>query len=148
MPKGPAQDAHSGYVGAGSRLTGRLHAPGPFNVNGDFTGEILSEDVVSVGTAGSFEGKIFARKVVVEGGGRITGEIDAQEVEVRSGGAIIGVSVQAASLTLEPQSNADGARFHIRHDFERSRPAADQHPSRDHAGESFDPGASATDRGD
>lgn len=124
MTREPPRDAHSGYVGAGSRLSGRLHAPGPFNVNGAFAGEIHSEDVVSVGTEGFFEGRIFARKVVVERGGRIAGEIDAQEVEVRAGGAIVGVAVQAARLTLEAESDTDGARFQIQPDFRRSRPTA------------------------
>ena len=140
MVKEMSRDAHSGYVGAGSRLTGRLNAPGPFNVNGSFAGEIYSEDVVSVGAEGFFEGRIFARKVVVEGGGKVAGEIDAHEVEVRSRGVIVGVAVQAARLTLEAESNADGARFRIRPDFVRSRPAADDAvPGQDAGGA---PGAS------
>ena len=106
-------DAHSGYVAAGSTLTGRLRAPGPFHVNGTFTGEILSEDRVSVGTDGNFDGTIVARKVVVEGGGRITGKIQAEEVQVRAGGMIAGAGVRAARLLLEADGNAEGAVLHI-----------------------------------
>lgn len=127
MSRAPATDAHSGYVGAGCELNGRLHAPGPFHVNGAFHGEILSEDVVSVGKGGAFEGNIFARRVVVESGGRIAGEIEADEVEVGSGGSIAGVSVQSASLSLAPGSNADGARFRVRRDFRR-RPRGEREP--------------------
>lgn len=122
MIRDPSRDAHSGYVGAGSRLSGKLNAPGPFNVNGEFVGEIRSEDEVSVGTSGNFDGRIFAQRVVVEEGGRVSGEIDAQDVIVRSGGSIAGVAVQAASLTLEAQSDADGAHFEIRREFQRNRP--------------------------
>lgn len=114
---------HSGFVGAGSRFTGNLEAPGPFNLNGGFSGEIRSEDVVSVGAEGRFEGNIQAREVVVEQGGRIVGEIDADRVEVQAGGVIAGVAVRAASLVLDADSNADGARFDIRRDYSRSRPA-------------------------
>ena len=121
MARDPSRDAHSGYVGSGSRLSGRLNAPGPFNVNGEFAGEIRSEDEVSVGNSGNFDGRIFAERVVVEDGGRVSGEIDAQAVVVRSGGSIAGVAVQAASLTLEARSDADGARFQIHRDFERTR---------------------------
>lgn len=121
MSKTPSRDAHSGYVGAGCELNGRLHAPGPFHVNGVFHGEILSEDVVSVGKGGAFEGTVCARRVVVEGGGRITGEIEADEVEVGPGGSIVGVAVRTASLSLAPGGSADGARFHVRRDFRRRR---------------------------
>ena len=122
MARDPSRDAHSGYVGSGSRLSGRLNAPGPFNVNGEFVGEIHSEDEVSVGNSGNFDGRIFALRVVVEGGGRVTGEIEAQDVIVHSGGSIAGVAVQAATLTLEAQSDADGAHFQVHHDFKRARP--------------------------
>lgn len=121
MARDPSRDAHSGYVGSGSRLSGRLNAPGPFNVNGEFVGEIHSENEVSVGNSGNFDGRIFAERVVVEEGGRVSGEIDAQAVVVRAGGSIAGVAVQAASLTLEAQSDADGAHFQIHRDFQRSR---------------------------
>lgn len=122
MARDPSRDAHSGYVGSGSRLSGRLNAPGPFNVNGEFVGEIHSEDEVSVGTSGNFDGRIHAQRVVVEGGGRVSGEIAAQDVVVHSGGSIAGVTVQAASLTLEAKSDADGAHFRIHRDFKRSSP--------------------------
>lgn len=121
MARDPARDAHSGYVGSGSRLSGRLNAPGPFNVNGEFVGEIRSEDEVSVGNSGNFDGRIFAERVVVEDGGRVSGEIDAQAVVVRAGGSIAGVAVQTASLTLEARSDADGAHFQVRRDFQRTR---------------------------
>lgn len=124
MARDPSRDAHSGYVGSGSRLSGRLNAPGPFNVNGEFIGEIRSEDEVSVGNSGNFDGRIFAERVVVEDGGRVSGEIDAQSVVVRAGGSIAGVAVQTASLTLDPESDADGAHFQVHRDFQRSRAEA------------------------
>ncbi len=120
MARDSSRDAHSGYVGSGSRLSGRLNAPGPFNVNGEFVGEIHCEDEVSVGTSGNFDGRIHAQRVVVEGGGRVSGEIAAQDVIVHSGGSIAGVAVQAANLTLEAKSDADGAHFQIHRDFKRS----------------------------
>ena len=122
MARDPSRDAHSGYVGSGSRLSGRLNAPGPFNVNGEFVGEIHSEDEVSVGNSGNFDGRIFALRVVVEGGGRVAGEIEAQDVIVHSGGSIAGVAVQAATLMLEAQSDADGAHFQVHRGFKRARP--------------------------
>ncbi len=134
MAREVSQEAYSGFVGAGSRLTGRLTAPGPFSVNGDFSGEIHSQGVVSVGTDGSFDGSIFAERVVVEDGGRVSGKIDAHEVEIRSGGVIVGVTVQAASLRLEIESNTDGARFHIHPDYQRSRPEASNPPAPNPAG--------------
>jgi cytoskeletal protein CcmA (bactofilin family) len=97
-----------------------LNAPGPFNVNGEFVGEIHSQDEVSVGNAGNFDGRIFAQRVVVEGGGRVSGEIAAQDVVVHAGGSIAGVTVQAANLTLEATSDADGAQFQIHRDYQRS----------------------------
>ena len=120
MARDPSRDAHSGYVGSGSRLSGRLNAPGPFNVNGEFVGEIHSEDEVSVGNSGNFDGRIYAQRVVVEGGGRVSGEIAAQDVIVHSGGSIAGVAVQAANPTLEAKSDADGAHFQVHRDYKRS----------------------------
>ncbi len=126
MSKTHPPDAHSGYVGSGCELNGRLHAPGPFHVNGAFRGEILSEDVVSVGKGGSFAGTVFARRVVVEGGGRIAGDIEADEVEVNSGGSIAGATVRSGSLSLAPGGDADGASFQVGRDFRRPRPGADE----------------------
>ncbi len=124
MARDPSRDAYRGYVGSGCRLSGRLKTPGSFSVNGEFVGELLSEDEVSVGHSGNFDGRIFAERVIVEGGGRVRGEIDAQAVIVRAGGSIVGVAVQAASLTLEASSDADGAHFQIQRDFQRTRTEA------------------------
>lgn len=121
MENNDKPNTHSGFVGAGSHFTGNLAAPGPFNVNGGFSGEIRSEDVVSVGAEGRFEGNIQAREVVVEQGGKVVGEIVAERVEVQAGGVIAGVAVRAASLVLDADSDADGARFDIRRDHSRTR---------------------------
>ena len=124
MKNNDKPSTHSGFVGTGSHFTGNLAAPGPFNVNGGFSGEIRSEDVVSVGAEGRFEGNIQAREVVVEQGGKVVGEIDAERVEVQAGGVIAGVAVRAASLVLDADSDADGARFDIRRDHSRTRSGA------------------------
>lgn len=124
MKNNDKPSTHSGFVGTGSHFTGNLAAPGPFNVNGGFSGEIRSEDVVSVGAEGRFEGNIQAREVVVEQGGKVVGEIDAERVEVQAGGVIAGVAVRAASLVLDADSDADGARFDIRRDHSRARSGA------------------------
>ncbi len=107
------QDAYSGFVGSGVNLTGKLRAPGPFQLNGAFHGEIRCEDVVSIGEEGVFEGEMTARKVIVKQGGRVIGNVDADEVHVLSGGIVAGVTVRAARLLLEPDGNAEGARFHV-----------------------------------
>lgn len=52
MARDPSRDVQSGYVGSGCRLSGRLNAPGLFSVDGEFVGEILSEDEVPVGNSG------------------------------------------------------------------------------------------------
>lgn len=129
MARDPSRDAHSGYVGSGSRLSGRLNAPGPFNVNGEFVGEIHSQAEVSVGNSGNFDGRIFAQRVVVESGGRVSGEIAAQDVVVQSGGSIAGVAVQAATLTLEAASDADGAHFQVHRDYQRAASRTPGDPS-------------------
>ncbi len=111
MWKSSSRNAHSGYVGAGSRWNGVVNAPGPFEVNGAFEGELHCEDEVSVGRAGDFQGKVFARRVVVAG--IVRGEIEAAEVEVRAGGRLPDVLVRTASLSLDPEGDAQGARFQV-----------------------------------
>jgi len=96
----PSRDAHRGYVGPGCRLSGRLNAPGPFNVRGEFVGEIFSEYEVSVGDSGHVDGRILAERVTVEGGGRVGGEVNCAGRGRTCRGAIVDVAVQAASLTL------------------------------------------------
>ncbi len=108
---------HSGYVGAGSRVGGVLQAPGPFEVNGRFDGEIHSDDELIVGRTGDVRGKVLAQRVVVEGA--VQGEIEAQEVAVRAGARIRDVRLCAASLDLDPDGDAAGARITIRKDFQR-----------------------------
>ncbi len=117
---------HSGYVGAGSRLGGVLEAPGPFEVNGRFEGEIHSDDELVVGRTGDLRGKILARRVVVEGS--VQGEIEAQEVEVRAGARIRDVRLRAASLALDADGDAVGARIRIRKDFQFQRSPPSSRP--------------------
>lgn len=118
---------HSGYVGAGTRLGGVLEAPGPFEVNGRFDGEIHSDDELVVGSRGEVRGKVFANRVVVEG--TVEGELEAQEVEVRAGARIRDVRLRAARLALDPDGDAVGARITIRADFQRSPHPASAPPT-------------------
>ncbi len=106
------QDPHSGYLGLGAILTGRIEASGAFHINGTLVGEVHRGQLVSVGADGIVDGEIHAARIVLDGG-TVKGLLKAEIVEIRAHSTIAHSRVVAERLQLDPEVNSDGARFDI-----------------------------------
>lgn len=55
-------------LGRGTRFSGKLHFEGAIRIDGAFSGEIRSDDVLVVGEGADIEGQIDVATVIVKGG--------------------------------------------------------------------------------
>lgn len=63
-------------LGRGTRFEGKLHFHGHVRIDGSFSGEILSDDMLVIGEGADVEGEIFAGTVIILGG-RVSANIQA-----------------------------------------------------------------------
>lgn len=64
-------------LGRGTRFQGKLHFEGRVRVDGEFKGEIRTEDVLIVGDGAEIEAEIEAGTVIIRGG-TVTGTVRAR----------------------------------------------------------------------
>jgi len=87
-------------LGRGSRFEGRLAFEGTVQINGQFKGEIVSEDILIIGEGAEVEGEIDVGAVVITG--TVTGTVRARRmVEVHRPGRVKG-NLFTPALTIEP----------------------------------------------
>ncbi|HEV8324010.1 MAG TPA: polymer-forming cytoskeletal protein [Myxococcota bacterium] len=87
-------------LGRGSRFEGRLVFEGTVQINGDFKGEILSEDTLIIGEGAQVEATIEVGAVVITG--TVTGTVRARRaIEIHRPGRMKG-DLYTPSLTIEP----------------------------------------------
>ncbi len=93
-------------LGRGSSFEGRLVFEGTVHLNGEFKGEIRSDDTLVVGEGARVEGEIRVGTLIVTG--ELTGEIHAAEVvELRAPARVRGTIVTPA-LVVERGVHLDG----------------------------------------
>jgi cytoskeletal protein CcmA (bactofilin family) len=63
-------------LGRGSRFEGKLHFEGRVRIDGEFSGEILSDDTLIIAEGASIDGDILAATVIIRGG-RVRAEVRA-----------------------------------------------------------------------
>ena len=101
-------DAHGsqvgGYIGQGTKVTGKFQFEGTTTIDGELSGEILVHGNLVVGEHASIEGKIFATSVLIRGA--VKGDIQVEKrIEIQPPGVIVG------DLTTPNLVIGDGAIF-------------------------------------
>ncbi|MBI1862246.1 MAG: polymer-forming cytoskeletal protein [Deltaproteobacteria bacterium] len=90
----------------GSHLEGRLQFEGTARIDGSFTGEIFTPDILIIGDEAEVSGQVEADVVVISG--RFTGDILAsQRVEVQAPAVVRG-NIQSPVLQVEEGATFDG----------------------------------------
>lgn len=89
----------NGLIDRGCSIEGKLAFDGTVQINGDFTGEILSDGTLIVGPEAKVSARIQIDTIVVEG--NVEGTIEAkQKVELRRGATLLG-DIQSPALVVE-----------------------------------------------
>lgn len=74
-------------------------------MDGEFSGSINSQSIITVGKGGLVEGDVSAKKLIVTG--RFKGDADCDEIEILSGGKVVGKIVSKV-LVIERGSFFEG----------------------------------------
>ncbi|MEX0732313.1 MAG: polymer-forming cytoskeletal protein [Aquisalimonadaceae bacterium] len=86
-------------IAEGTSITGDFDLSGNLHIDGRVEGRILSENDISVGASGSFEGEIRASRIVVSG--QIRGRVDCDHLEIVATGKVLG-EVSSKAFVIEP----------------------------------------------
>ena len=86
------------YLGAGTKINGKLHFDGPATIDGEIEGEIVSQANVTVGQQAIIKGKISAASILVQG--KVMADVQAEKkLEVQPPGSVVG-DINAQSLVI------------------------------------------------
>jgi cytoskeletal protein CcmA (bactofilin family) len=92
-------------IGKGTNIEGTVNIEGATRIDGNLTGKVVSNDVITVGSTGIVKAEIRAKAIVV--GGRVEGNLFASEkVELQAKCELVG-DITSKSLLVE-----HGAIFH------------------------------------
>lgn len=85
-----ARGAESGaYLGAGSKVNGRLLFEGPTTIEGEIDGEILVHGNVTIGESAVIKGKISATSALIRG--KVTADVQAdKKIEIQPPAVVVG----------------------------------------------------------
>jgi cytoskeletal protein CcmA (bactofilin family) len=94
------------FLGKGASFNGNLSFKGTLCIDGTFTGQINTSDILIISEDGKIEADIQAGTVICEG--LVKGNIVAsKKVELRPKSIIIG-NIESPSLTIEVGARLDG----------------------------------------
>jgi cytoskeletal protein CcmA (bactofilin family) len=92
-------------IGKGTNIEGTVNIEGATRIDGNVTGKLISNDVVTVGATGQVKAEIRAKTIIV--GGHVEGNLIASEkVELQAKSELLG-DITSKSLLVE-----HGALFH------------------------------------
>jgi cytoskeletal protein CcmA (bactofilin family) len=92
-------------IGKGTNIEGTVNIEGATRIDGNVTGKLISNDVVTVGATGLVKAEIRAKTIIV--GGHVEGNLFASEkVELQAKSELLG-DITSKSLLVE-----HGAMFH------------------------------------
>ena len=96
-PNGLAADLGA-YLGAGTKINGKLHFDGQATIDGEVEGEIVSQAHITVGQQATVKGKISAASILVQG--KVMADVQAEKrLEIQPPGSVIG-DVATQSLVI------------------------------------------------
>lgn len=94
-------------LGRGTRFEGKLHFVGAVRIDGEFRGEVLSEDVLVIGDGADVEGSIRVGALIVRGG-RVKADVRARRsIELHVPARVEG-SLHAPEIQLEKGVQFEG----------------------------------------
>lgn len=86
------------YLGAGTKITGKVQFEGQATIDGEVEGEIQSQSNVTIGQQATIKGKITAASILVQG--KVMADIQAEKkLEIQPPGTVVG-DVTTQSLVI------------------------------------------------
>jgi len=96
-PSGVPADVGA-YLGAGTKINGKLHFEGQATIDGEVDGEIVSQSHVTVGQLATVKGKVSAQSILVQG--KVMADVVAEKkLEIQPPGSVVG-DVTTLSLVI------------------------------------------------
>ena len=96
-PSGVPSDVGA-YLGAGTKINGKLHFEGQATIDGEVDGEIVSQSHVTVGQQATVKGKVSAQSILVQG--KVMADVVAdKKLEIQPPGSVVG-DVTTLSLVI------------------------------------------------
>src|SRR4051794_2740114 len=115
-------------LGRGTRFEGKLYFTGRLRIDGQFQGEIRSEDVLVIGDGAEITAEIEADTVIVRGG-TVTGNIRARTaIELYVPARIVG-NLWSPSIFIDRGVKVEGSCTMAPLDDQRSGGEIPEHPS-------------------
>ncbi len=109
-------------IGKGTNIEGTVNIEGATRIDGNVTGKLISNDVVTVGATGLVKAEIRAKTIIV--GGHVEGNLFASEkVELQAKSELLG-DITSKSLLVE-----HGAMFHGNSKMKDGMPSTHSAPS-------------------
>jgi cytoskeletal protein CcmA (bactofilin family) len=109
-------------IGKGTSIEGTVSIEGATRIDGNVTGKLTSNDIVTVGATGVVKAEIRAKAIIV--GGHVEGNLIASEkVELQAKCELLG-DITSKSLLVE-----HGAMFHGNSKMKDNMPGAHSTPS-------------------
>ena len=86
------------YLGAGTKINGKLHFDGPATIEGEVEGEIIAQANITIGQQSTVKGKISAASILVQG--KVLADVQTEKkLEIQPPGSIVG-DISAQSLVI------------------------------------------------
>ena len=86
------------YLGAGTKINGKLHFDSPVTIEGEVEGEIVAQATITVGQQATIKGKITAASILVQG--KVMADVQAEKrLEIQPPGSVIG-DITTQSLVI------------------------------------------------
>lgn len=91
-------DDSGAYLGAGSKITGKLFFDGPTTIDGEVEGEITAQGNITIGQQATVKGKITAASILVQG--KVMADVQAEKkLDIEPPGSVVG-DVTTQSLVI------------------------------------------------
>jgi cytoskeletal protein CcmA (bactofilin family) len=86
------------YLGAGTKINGKLHFDGPATIEGEVEGEIIAQANITIGQQSTVKGKISAASILVQG--KVLADVQTEKkLEIQPPGSVVG-DISAQSLVI------------------------------------------------
>jgi len=86
------------YLGAGTKINGKLHFEGQATIEGEVEGEIIAQAHIIVGQQATIKGKMSAQSILVQG--KVMADVVAEKkLEIQPPGSVMG-DVTTQSLVI------------------------------------------------
>ena len=86
------------YLGAGTKINGKLHFEGQATIEGEVEGEIIAQAHIIVGQQATIKGKMSAQSILVQG--KVMADVVAEKkLEIQPPGSVLG-DVTTQSLVI------------------------------------------------